>query len=324
MAYRLRARESVRLGVRRVIREQIDNAVEELTHGKDRDEAIHDARKCVKRSRGALRLVRFDLGKQFQQENAVFRDIGRRLSELRDSQALLEVLDDITKRYKHPLPSIRKGLEERKRRFEEATDIPGMVEQTIACLKQAREWMAHWPLHSNGFAAVAPGLGGTYRAGREAFAAAYADPTAANFHEWRKRAKDHWYHIVLLENLWTPVMESYEASLKTLEQCLGDDHNLEVLHIAIQANPELFSNERELARLEGLAETFREELRAEAQSIGERIYGPTRKEFIGQMQYLWEAWKHEVERSWARQTVGMKKAAAHVSEPRPLAAEAAN
>src|ERR1700690_2206810 len=239
MAYRLRAGESVRLGVRRVIREQIDSAIEELTDGKDRDETIHYARKRVKRSRGALRLVRFDLGKQFQQENAVFRDIGRRLSELRDSQALLEVLDDIAKRYKHPLPSIRKGLEERKRRFEVATDVPAVVEQTIVCLKQAREWISHWPLYSNGFAAVAPGLGGTYRAGRDAFAAAYADPTPENFHEFRKRAKDHWYHIRLLENLWTPVMQLYESSLRSLEQCLGDDHNLEVLHTAIQASPEL-------------------------------------------------------------------------------------
>jgi CHAD domain-containing protein len=324
MPYRLRAGESVRLGVRRVIREQIDSAIEELTDGKDRDEAIHDARKCVKRSRGALRLVRFDLGKQFHQENAVFRDIGRRLSELRDAQALLEVLDDIAKRYKHPLPSIRKGLEERKRRFEEATDVPSVVEQTIVCLKQAREWMSHWPLHSNGFAAVAPGLGGTYRAGRDALAAAYSDPTPENFHEWRKRAKDHWYHIRLLENLWTPVMHTYESSLKSLEQCLGDDHNLEVLHTAIQASPELFSNERELTTLKHLADTFREELRTEARKIGERIYGPTRKEFIGQMQHLWEAWKHEAERSWARRTVGIKKAAARVSEPQPLTSIAAS
>jgi CHAD domain-containing protein len=325
MAYRLRAHESVRLGVKRVIREQIDSAIEELTHGKDRDEAIHDARKCVKRSRGALRLVRFDLGKQFQQENAVFRDIGRKLSELRDCQALLEVFDDIIKRYKHPLPSIRHGFKERKRRFESLTDVPAVVEQAVGSLQQAREWMDRWPLHSNGFAAVAPGLGGTYRAGRKAFAAACSDPTPENFHEWRKRAKDHWYHIRLLQNLWTPVMHDYESSLKSLEQCLGDDHNLEVLHTAIEASPELFSDEAELATLTQLAETFREELRTEARGIGERIYGPVRKQFIGQMQHLWEAWKHEAERSWARQTVGTKKAAARVSEPQPLlASEVAN
>jgi len=73
-----------------------------------------------------------------------------------------------------------------------------------------------------------------------------------------------------------------------------------------------------------LAETFREELRTEARNIGERIYGPTRKEFIAQMQHLWEAWKHEAERSWARRTVGIKKTAARESEPQPLESEMAN
>jgi CHAD domain-containing protein len=311
MAYRLRARESVRLGVKRVIREEIDSAIEELTHGKDRDEAIHDARKSVKRVRGALRLVRFDLGKQFTQENALFRDIGQKLSDLRDSQALLEVFDDIVKRSKQPLPSIRRGLAERKRRFESAIDVNVVVEEAVASLRQAREWMEHWPLHSNGFSAISPGLGGSFRAGRRAFAAAYSDLTPENFHEWRKRAKDHWYHIRLLENLWTPVMQAYEHSLKSLEQRLGDDHNLVVLSGAIQSSPDLFSNKRELDTLHRSMETFRDELREEARNIGERIYGPNRKQFIGQMEHLWEAWKHEAERSWARRAlVGPSKIAA--------------
>ncbi len=303
MPYRLRAGESVRLGVKRVIREEIDSAIEELTHGKDRDEAIHDARKSAKRVRGALRLVRFDLGSQFAQENAVFRDIGQKLSDLRDAQALLEVFDDIVARYKHPLPSIRRGLEERKRRFEAAVDGKAVAEEVIADLRQARQWMDRWPLNSNGFAAVAPGLGGTFRAGRRAFAAAYAEPTPEHFHEWRKRAKDHWYHIRLLENLWTPIMQAYESSLKCLEQLLGDDHNLVVLRNSIQAGPELFRNRRELGTLYRLADTFRDELRGEARNIGERIYGPKPKEFVAQMQHLWEAWKHEAERSWARRTL---------------------
>lgn len=303
MAYRLRARESVRLGVKRVICEEIDLAMKELTQGTDRDEAIHHARKCAKRIRGALRLVRFDLGKQFSQENAVFRDIGRKLSDLRDAQALIEVFNDIAKRYRRPLPSIRRALEERKRRSQATFDVPAVIADTLADLQQARDWIEHLPLHSNGFAAVAPGLGSTFRAGRVAFQSAYTEPTAENFHEWRKRAKDHWYHIKLLENLWSPVMKAYESSLKSLEQRLGDDHNLVVLKAAIQASPELFHNRRELHTLHQLADTFRDELRAEAQTIGERIYGPKPKEFIAQMQYVWEAWKHETERSWARRTL---------------------
>ena len=52
-------------------------------------------------------------------------------------------------------------------------------------------------------------------------AAVRAQARPERCHEWRKRAKDHWYHIRLVEDLWTEVMEGYEKSLKDLETVAG-------------------------------------------------------------------------------------------------------
>src|SRR5208337_4263224 len=123
----------------------------------------------------------------------------------------------------------------------------------------------------------------------------------------RKRAKDHWYHIRLVENLWTPAMEAYESSLKSLEQDLGDDHNLVVLAEIARNDPGHFSNKRELGTLFKLMRTYQDELRLDARNIGERIYGQKPREFVAQMQHFWEAWKHEAERSWARRTLPVRK-----------------
>ena len=314
MPYRLRARESVRRGVKRIAAEEIDSAIRRLTGGKDRDEAVHDARKSVKKVRGAIRLVRFDFSRDLKQEIALFRDIGRKLSELRDAQAMLEVFDALVKKYReqlgaNSLESVRLGLVARKEHFGEARNSEAVINDVLKDLRSARKRVNDWPLTSNGFAAVAPGLATTFKQGRKAFARAYQEPMPENFHEFRKRAKDHWYHIRLLENLWTPVMEAYEASLKTLEQDLGDDHNLVVLRQIALDDRGRFKNKRDLTILLTLMDAYQEELRADARNIAERIYGQKPREFVAQMQHFWEAWKHEAERSWARRTLPARRVA---------------
>ena len=318
MPYRLRARESIRRGIKRIAAEEIENAIKRLSSGGDRDEAVHDARKSAKKVRGVIRLVRFDFGKQFAEEIAFFRDIGQKLSELRDTQAKIEMFDALIKRYREQLgmrtlASVRRGLLARKQEFESTQNSDAVIENVLADLRAARTRIDNWPLTSNGFAAVAPGLATTFRQGRRAFRAAYENPLPENFHEWRKRAKDHWYHIRLLENLWTPAMEAYESSLKTLEQCLGDDHNLVVLRQTALSDPSYFSNKRELRTSVRLMIAYGDELRLEARNIGERIYGQKPREFVGQMQHFWEAWKHEAERSWARRTLPVRRSALAVT-----------
>src|SRR5271166_3517274 len=175
MPYRLRARESVQRGVKRIAAEEIESAIKRLSSGKDRDEAVHDARKSVKKVRGAIRLVRFDFGRQFAEEIAIFRDIGRKLSELRDTQAMLEVFDALVKKYKEQLgartlESVRRGLVARKEHFESTQNAFAVIDRVLEDLCATRKRVDHWPLTSNGFAAVAPGLATTFKQGRKAFA----------------------------------------------------------------------------------------------------------------------------------------------------------
>src|SRR5262249_46053160 len=70
----------------------------------------------------------------------------------------------------------------------------------------------------------------TYRQSGKTMGAAYDDPVAENYHEWRKQAKYHHYHMTLLCDLWRPVTHSLEKETDDLSDLLGDDHNLDVLH----------------------------------------------------------------------------------------------
>ncbi len=300
MSYRLKHGETVPDGVRRMVQEEIQSAVGELNHGggKKREEAIHEARKSLKKIRGVLRLVQPELGRVYSEENTRIGELGRELSEIRDAAAIIEVFDSLVEKYngalqKDALASVRRGLEKSKRETEQTADLPKMVQRATSVLRATGRRAKTWPLKQDGFQAIAPGLELRYRRGRKAMATAQKDPIPENYHEWRKRVKDHWYHVRLLESLWTDVMQAREASLKDLETWLGDDHNLVVLREKLEDKPEQYGDSSSVQLVLGLLAQYQKELRENAMSLGQRIYEEKPRQFLRNFSKLWDAWQQQ-------------------------------
>jgi len=300
MPYKFKRSESVPEGIKRIVTEEIDSAVHELARGKNRDEAVHEARKSLKKIRGALRLVQPELGRTYREENAQLGDIGRKLSEIRDATAIIEVFDGLLDRFRgdvhrSALTSIRRALERSKRETEQALDVGNVIKQAAATLRSARKRVGKWPLENDGFKAISGGLEERYRRGRKAMAAARKDPKPENYHEWRKRAKDHWYHVRLIEPVWTDILEAREKSLKDLETWLGDDHNFVVLNERIKNEPEKFGDEKQLTFFCALVSEHQNELRQNSMALGERIYEEKPRHFTASLSKLWDAWQSDPE-----------------------------
>ena len=291
MPYRLERGEAVPGGIRRIVSEEADSAIKHLTNtaARRREEAIHEARKSIKKIRGVLRLVRPDLGRTYRDENRVLRDAGRRLSQIRDAEAVIEVFDDLVQRYRGDLQknswaAIRRGLEGDKRETEKQAGVDSVLRQAATTLRRVGRDVKNWPLPQDGFVAVKSGLRNSYRQGRKALALVQQHPAAENYHYFRKRVKDHWYHVRLLENLWTEEMKAREAGLKDLQTWLGDDHNLVVLREKLQGKPEteLFC---------ALAGQYQTELRNKSVSLGLRLYEQKSNRFTKSMSHLWDTWE---------------------------------
>lgn len=102
MTYRLKEQESIPIGIKRIATEQVAKAIDELSNTDDFgvDEAVHQARKRLKKTRAVVRLVRDRLGKKaYQQENARFRNLGRKLAYLRDAKVQIKTLDNLINQY---------------------------------------------------------------------------------------------------------------------------------------------------------------------------------------------------------------------------------
>jgi CHAD domain-containing protein len=300
MPYRLEREETVSAGLKRVVCEQIESASDRLS-GKNetsRDEAIHSARKSIKKVRATLRLARRDMGES-PREHARLRDTAARISEFRDALVVIATFDELKKKYRREaggtkLRSIRAGLTRRRREASSEEDTGPVVKAAAEALQKTSKRVAKWRLKSEGFAAIAPGLEETYRAGRRALAAARKDGSAEKLHQLRKRVKDHWYHVRLLEGLWAEMMDAYEKSLKDLEDWLGEDHNLTVLRDKIAVEPGFYGKQPDVALAFDLISRCQKELREKALPLAERIYEEKPREFTRRIKRLWNIWQGEV------------------------------
>jgi CHAD domain-containing protein len=294
--YHLKLGEPVPVGIQRIVREEIEGAVRELIGRGEacRDEAIHEARKNVKKIRGVLRLMRPELGEIYRRENTFFREVGRELSQFRDAGAMIEAFDALREKCRSELgrgrlPSIRRGLIARKKQAEKQGGIEKVLNGMAVALSRSAKRVEAWPLTSVGFEAIAPGLQATFRSGRKALARARAHPAPENFHEWRKRVKDHWYHVRLLEPVWDSTMPAYERRLKDLETWLGEDHNLVVLHEKVMAEPGFYGREPDIGLFVKLVAKYRKELRGNALALGARIYDEKPSHFTRRVRRQWDA-----------------------------------
>lgn len=273
MAFRFDARQAADEEVRRVVTDRLVQAETSLASGTPK--GVHETRKRLKELRAFLRLLHGALGKRaFASRNRRLRDLGRQLSSLRDSAALVESWDKLgesdRKRFASPaMKRVRQRLQERAdQQIAAASGHPELLEELTAL----REEVAGWKLSGKGFGLFARGLEDNYKAGRQALKTARDKPTDETLHDWRKRVKDHWYHTQLLAAAWPAEFKTRQKSLKRLSEYLGDDHDLAVMQLLLESEPTLFgaSNTR-LAIGESLAQQ-RERLQAKAFSLGLRLY----------------------------------------------------
>lgn len=299
--YQFVADESVSANVKRIITEHIDRAVWQLTEPpKGRDKGVHDARKCFKKIRAVLRLVRAELGEDiFKRENIRYRDAGRRLAPVRESAVLIQTFDRIVDRFANQLApgaffGVRAELEAIHQTVtEQILDHENHVPEVLEVLHQARQQVPHLPIINEDFSALYGGLRRVYRRGRNRLADAYAAPSAESFHEWRKRLKYLWYHMRLLNPVWPGQLTALATELSEVADWLGDDHDLAELRLAVMQHPEWFRNEGELQVLLALMEYWRREFQIMAKPVGERIYVDSPKVFVNRIAAYWQVWRTE-------------------------------
>lgn len=238
MAYRLKpGSERVEEGIRRIAGEEFARMAGIIAAADvPAPRKVHEVRKGAKRLRSLIRLI----GPVFQEaaiENAALRDAARNLSEARDSGAILDSL--------RRLKLSPETLADAEAALANNTGASGSGGATARLLKTFRRDMrsaakraAVWGIRADGFDALQPGLKRSYRKLRQNFSEAIRTGEEETIHDWRKSAKSHWHHTLLLGRICPDAMDGHARMANRLSESLGDWRDSGLLVAALKALPD--------------------------------------------------------------------------------------
>ncbi len=287
--------EDVRAAIRRCAREQAILAERQLSNGTKRDpvDAVHKARKAIKKERALLRLARGAMPKrQRASENQELRDIARTLSGTRDADVMIETLDALAERFSGQLPkrtftAVGKRLERRRDAEHADAKDSDMASDAADELRAVQQRVDEWKLKQTEWEALDEGIVHAYKRGRRALAAASADPTLENLHGLRKRVKDVWYQLRLVTPVCGPTIRGQAKEAHRLADLLGDDHDLGVLRETVVGESDEIASDVEAVL--ALIDLRRRELQAEAFHAADRLYTEKTKAFRRRLRRAWVA-----------------------------------
>jgi CHAD domain-containing protein len=293
MAFRLRLTESVPDGLRRLAKNELGSISKHL-HGAThpRDDAIHEARKSVKKVRAILEVVDGDRGRGLGKSSKRLQAISRRLSALRDADAMLEILQKLRSHDGHALSPrtfarVSRRLTAHKQSLRKAVNRKSTWRHLDQSVRKIRRSVRQWePAHGQ-FGALAAGIRLSHRRGRKAMARARQRQGADDFHEWRKQMKALWYELRLVEDA-SPRIRRDVIALHRAESWLGDEHNMVVLCEELSKDGSICDGRVDLDRMRLAADRYQCELREKALARAKRIYARGSREYA---EIIGRAWK---------------------------------
>ena len=191
MGFRLKLREPLPDGLKRVFREQVESALELCRHpAKQRGVTVHEVRKHLKKLRAAMRLAIPAVGKnRHTREDHCVRKIGRLVSDLRDAQVRLQTLiqlrDETSKGPEDsPFSRIEELLSLERESFSAA--FAGWQKQAVPQLERVEARLMKWPLGDLPWKQVCGAVAKIYKRGQRGLFA--AEPTIEAAVGGRERA----------------------------------------------------------------------------------------------------------------------------------------
>ncbi|MCH4549109.1 MULTISPECIES: CHAD domain-containing protein [Rhizobium] len=297
MAYRIRPDADFTESFRSVATEQLERAVTVLEERPDgAHEAIHSFRKNLKRLRSLYRLVARDVPDFRAQENTRLRDAARSLSAIRDAAALIGTAQYLQhaargKEESEALGRIVTILEGRRDWMAEAesgleqrlTETSDVLKEAIAAL----DAVSFDGGHRKNARMLAKSWRRTARKAKTALAACHGEASADDFHDLRKRTYDYRLYHALLRDVWPGAMKAKRDAAKELVEDLGHIHDLTVLSELVEAEPQLFTRNDDLAHLLDIIIFRQQEDRRQALVKAEAVFADDADEEAQRIELLW-------------------------------------
>lgn len=279
---------SIAAALRRIALEQIDLAETALTDAaQPLPLRVHTARKAVKKLRGLIRLLRPGFA-PYHHENAALRRAGHGIAGLRQSHVLPDTLALVASDAglcETDLQHLRAMVDVHVDATRTEAALAGPLAAFLAEWSALRQRAQQWTPHGKGFAALGPGLARSHAAAARAADRARSSGNAADaVHDWRKRVKDHGYHLRLLTPLWPEMMRVQGDAVDALGESLGQHQDIADLL-------SLLPGEGPGAELAAAAQARQARILALAHPASARIFAGSARAFRHRCAAWWQIWQ---------------------------------
>lgn len=290
MTYRFELQDaSLTEALRRIVRQEITPVLGHLQQDDLAPPVVHDIRKRVKKLRALLRLVRHGMRDVQAAENVILRAAGQALSGSRDAAVRLATFDRLMAGDSDPaILALRAHLV-----AEAAMPAPPPpdLRQIFADLADRA---ADWQLQGSDRRILADGLADTRARARSAMRAARESGSNEALHDWRKRAKDHWYQARLFTAIWPETMKPLIVEADRLGEALGDHHDLAVLAEHLAALPPDVARPDARQAVSALARDAQQAIEATAFPLGARLFAGDPEEMADLWLKWWKIWRAQL------------------------------
>lgn len=294
MGYRLKKRERVGDGLRRVAVAQLTGAARllECPSPPQLDDAIHDARVKIKRVRAIVHLVWPDMGDDARHEDHALRAIAHGLAGSRDQASLLASLAWLRERFGAVDPDAFEAVGQVVGSPADG-DAPTMG-NLAARLRSASARAGEWVIAAEGAECIRAGLRASYHAARSARrdALGYGDPDTR--HAWRVQVRRLADQLRLIRGVWPETIDPQVDALREITSALGRDHDLSLLARRLRTyTPQNGGRSAGLVAIARLAERTASECVESARRQARRAFAEKPGAFIERVEVLWRAWRKD-------------------------------
>jgi hypothetical protein len=274
--------------VRQAALHHAETAARALGSSRPSEVDVHDARKEIKKSRAALRLLRGAMAETtYRREDAALRGAARALNAARDARVLLRTLEALRRRRSvltkdKAVAALAQML--RRSQLQAQQQLHRRPEELAAArrtLRQVQLRARRWRVGRHGWTSLAPGFKRVYRAGRRAAQSARNRPDTLMLHEWRKQVQYLWHALQILRQLQSRAPPKLVGLARRLADYLGEEHDLALLQSSVVAFAR--SHEQVSEPLLAAIERRRRTLQSKVMAAGKRLYAARPRVMAGRV-----------------------------------------
>jgi CHAD domain-containing protein len=281
----------------------------------DAEQAVHRARRGIKRVRALLRLARPPRGKSYGRANKAWREAAHALAGERDTAVALASFDKIAETCRGQLPpeklsAIRSCLAaspaDANERRASPVDAAKIALDAAECVTAPLKW-------PRSEADLEAGLRRAQQRLRESWKRARRESDAETLHEWRKRLKDVAAQTGFLRKVLPEQAARRREQMQELAEVLGEEHDLAILCrrlVEVTLPP---GTKKVSARLMQAVAERQGELRRAAFEQGAALAGQAPKAFAREIVGRWSS-AYKDKRKEQRRSQGAARGARSSSE----------